>query len=479
MPDTLQQQPSLLWLRRDLRLDDHPGWAAALAGGGPVVPVFIRDPLFDEMTGAAARWRMGEAIAALDRQLRARGSRLILRQGDALGVLRDLIAETGAGAVIWSRAYDARQIARDTQIRASLTGQGVNAASVNAHLLFEPWTVATRAGGPFRVYSPFWRGVREREVAPPLPPPGDLAPPAVWPRSDDLGDWALGRAMNRGGAIVMRHAGIGEAAARSRLSAFLGGPIERYRGDRDFPARAATSGLSENLAYGEISPRVIWHAGRDAMISAEKPGQAEHFLKELVWREFAYHLLYHFPQIETHNWRSDWDSFPWREDNGDARLWRQGRTGVALVDAAMREMYVTGRMHNRLRMLAASFLTKHLMTHWRVGQGWFAECLTDWDVAANAMGWQWVAGSGPDAAPYFRVFNPDLQAEKFDADGAYRARWLAEGRGDPHPDALSYFDAVPRAWALDAAGPAPEPMISLAQGRARALEAYSARVAAE
>jgi len=203
--------------------------------------------------------------------------------------------------------------------------------------------------------------------------------------------------------------------------------------------------------------------------------QAEHFLKELVWREFAWHLLYHYPGIETENWREDWEGFPWRPDNAEAELWRRGRTGVPVVDAAMRQMYVTGTMHNRARMIVASFLTKHLLTDWRVGAAWFRDCLTDWDPASNAMGWQWVAGCGPDAAPYFRIFNPDSQAAKFDPDGSYRDRYLAENRRRPHSDAQAFFEAVPRGWCLSAQDPYPDPVIGLPQGRERALAAYEQR----
>ena len=234
-------------------------------------------------------------------------------------------------------------------------------------------------------------------------------------------------------------------------------------------ADAATSGLSEPLAYGEISPRTIWHAGQ-RLLAAGSPG-AEGFLKELVWREFAYHLMFHTPRITSTNWRSEWDAFSWREDEAhpDVIAWKRGVTGEPIVDAAMREMYVTGRMHNRSRMIVASYLTKHLMTHWKIGQRWFAECLIDWDPASNAMGWQWAAGCGPDAAPFFRIFNPATQAEKFDPDRMYRRRWL--GRGER---AMSYFDAIPPSWKLGPGSVPAKPIIDLKEGRLRALAAYDA-----
>jgi deoxyribodipyrimidine photo-lyase len=273
--------------------------------------------------------------------------------------------------------------------------------------------------------------------------------------------------MRRGAAVVRPWQRVGAAAAEARLDGFLASRVAGYRARRDFLAEDACSGLSENLTYGEIGPRQIWHAGWRAL--QEGAAGAETFLKELVWREFAYHLVYHSPQIVDRNWREGWDGFSWRGDNDEAERWRRGLTGEPVVDAAMRQMYVTGTMHNRARMIVASYLTKHLLTDWRVGQAWFAECLTDWDAASNAMGWQWVAGSGPDAAPYFRIFNPATQAEKFDPDGVYRRRWL-----DPRsPEARSYFEAVPRAWNLTASAPYPDPVIPLAEGRARALAAYA------
>ncbi len=445
---------------------------------GSVIPVFILDPVIEETYGAAPRWRLGLSIESLARDIEHAGSRLVLRRGDALEVLRGLIRETSATRVVWSRQYDRRSIERDTQIKKALSEDGIGAESVNASLMFEPWTVETQTGGMYKVYTPFWKAVRDRDVGAPLPTPGHLKPPQAWPASDDLATWHLGDAMNRGAAVVARHAVVGERAARDRLAEFVETAIDRYKSERDFPALHAVSGLSENLTYGEISPGTLWHAGLQAMHERDHMKEAEHFLKEVVWREFSYHLLYHSPQIETGNWRPEWDHFPWRDDNEDAERWRRGMTGIEMVDAAMREMYVTGTMHNRTRMLVASFLTKHLMTHWQVGEAWFRECLIDWDPAANAMGWQWTAGSGPDAAPYFRIFNPDTQAEKFDPERAYRDRFVAEGRSAPNADALAFFDAIPRSWGLSPKQSYPSPVIGLAEGRMRALQAYQNRVAA-
>ncbi|MEN8838699.1 MAG: deoxyribodipyrimidine photo-lyase, partial [Celeribacter marinus] len=315
--------------------------------------------------------------------------------------------------------------------------------------------------------------VKETDIAPCL-----SAPKVRWAealQSDALADWALGAQMRRGAAIVEPHCHVGEEAAMARLETFVAAHADVYQERRDFPSEPVCSGLSENLTYGEISPRTIWHAGMGALKAGARG--AEHFLKEVTWREFAYHLLYNEPDLAHKNHREGWDTFAWREDadSADVTAWKQGRTGIRFVDAAMREMYVTGTMHNRARMIVASYLTKHLMVHWRVGRAWFEDCLIDWDPAANAMGWQWVAGCGPDAAPYFRIFNPDGQLEKFDKQGVYVRRWIAEGQRTPSATALSYFEAVPKAWGVSAQDLYPKPVIDLKVGRERALAAYSER----
>ena len=456
--------PLILWFRRDLRLSDHPMLAAAAATGRAVVPVFVLDPETEAM-GVAARWRLGLAVEAFAKALERLGVRLVVRRGAALAVLRGLVAEVGATGVWWSRLYDPVAKARDEAVKAALKGDGVEARSFAGHLLHEPWEVATGQGGFYRVYTPYWNAVRGRVVEASRAPPNRLRGVEVSPESDVLPDW--GAAMNRGAAVALPYQRVGEAAALARLGAFLEDRVAGYAERRNFLGEDAGSGLSENLTYGEIGPRQVWHAGWRAL--QEGAAGAETFLKELVWREFAYHLVYHSPQIVERNWREAWDGFGWRGDNEDAERWRRGMTGEPVVDAAMRQMYVTGVMHNRARMIVASYLTKHLLTDWRVGQAWFAECLTDWDAASNALGWQWVAGSGPDAAPYFRIFNPATQAEKFDMGGAYRRRWLNKAS----PEARRYFDAVPVAWRLDAETPYPAPVITLEAGRMRALAALA------
>jgi deoxyribodipyrimidine photo-lyase len=460
--------PLILWFRRDLRAGDHPMLSAAVATGRPLVPLFILDAE-TEAIGSAAKWRLGLSLVDFSKRLEGLGSRMIFRRGAALDVLRAVMAETGAKGVHWSRLYDPASIARDKAVKAAMPG----AVSHAGHLLHEPHTVETGTGGFYKVFTPYWRSVQGRDVPAPLPAPKAMRAPDVWPVSDDLSDWRLGAAMRRGAEIVLPYQRVGEEAALARLSWFLHGPVDGYVRARDMCAEEGTSGLSQNLALGEIGPRTVWHGGMQAWLDGRRG--AETFCKEVVWREFAYHLMFHTPHITSGNWKPEWDAFPWRDENPDADRWKQGLTGEPFVDAAMREMYVTGTMHNRGRMIVASYLTKHLMTDWRVGLRWFEDCLTDWDPAANAMGWQWAAGSGPDAAPYFRIFNPATQAEKFDPGAIYRKRFIAELSRNPGAEALAYFDAVPRKWALDAAKPYPMPLIDLSEGRERALNAYSKR----
>ncbi|MDO5613260.1 MAG: deoxyribodipyrimidine photo-lyase [Paracoccus sp. (in: a-proteobacteria)] len=444
--------PVIWWVGRDLRLTDNPALVAA-AASGPVLPLMVLDTPEDAL-GAAPAWRLGQAMRALADNLAARGSRLIVRRGDAATVLAALMAQTGAQAV---HLNSPRPFFSAAAVRVAL-GEALHIHPGN--WLLAPGSVKTGAGGAYQKFTPFWRNLRGRDIAAPMPVPRITAP-AAWPASDD---WQLGTAMRRGAAIVARETRAGQAAALARLAEFLDGPVQDYTDARNLPAHPGTSGLSDALAVGEISARHIWHAATAAR--AEGAPGAETFLSELAWRDFARDLYFHSPAMDRQAWRAEWDSFPWRDDNPDAGSWRRGLTGIDIVDAGMREVYATGRMHNRVRMIAASFLTKHLLTHWRIGLDWFADTLTDWDPASNAMNWQWVAGSGPDAAPYFRIFNPDTQAAKFDPRGDYCRYWLS-GPGDAR-----FRAAIPLSWDIPSARPAP--VIGLAQGRARALAAYEA-----
>lgn len=465
--------PVIMWFRRDLRTVDHVALTAACARGRAVVPVFILDPL-TEGIGAAPKYRLGLSVAALAEELAALGMRLILRRGAALSVLRELVTETGAAAVYWSRLYDPAAKGRDTGVKAALKDDGLEVKSFAGHVLFEPWTVETQTGGYYKVFTPLWKNVRSRKLPACLPAPKEAVAPADWPASENLADWQMGAAMRRGADVLRPYCAVGQKAAAARLETFCDERVAEYQANRDLPAVEGTSRLSENLTYGEISPLACWHAGWRALENGA--ADAEVFLKELVWREFAYHLVHHTPHIVDQNWKPDWDGFAWNVDETPEVLaWKQGRTGVPFVDAAMREMYVTGTMHNRGRMIVASYLTKHLLTHWKVGQAWFADCLTDWDPASNAMGWQWSAGSGPDATPYFRVFNPVSQLEKFDKGHVYADRWIAEGNLAPTDTALSYFEAIPKSWKMSPKDVYPEAVMPVDLGRKRALDAYAGR----
>jgi deoxyribodipyrimidine photo-lyase len=314
-----------------------------------------------------------------------------------------------------------------------------------------------------------WRALQAISVDPEVLDVSRLQTPEKWPKSVDLKTLELSQGMGRGGKVVHKYANIGEQNAIKRLNEFLEEKIDQYKDRRDNLGEDFNSGLSENLTWGEISARKMWFAAENAKRIGLRG--AEHFQKEIAWREFGYHLSYHTPQIETENWRSEWNNFTWKGDCEDAELWRQGRTGEPLIDAAMRELYITGKMHNRARMLVASYLTKHLLIDWRVGKAWFEETLIDWDPASNAMGWQWVAGCGPDAAPYFRIFNPQGQAEKFDGENIYQNNYLNQGcQGSER--ALSFYEAIPKSWNLSCEDTYPEAIIDLKVGRERALLAY-------
>ncbi|MEM7268374.1 MAG: deoxyribodipyrimidine photo-lyase, partial [Pseudomonadota bacterium] len=326
--------------------------------------------------------------------------------------------------------------------------------------LIDPWVLKTGAGGPFKVFTPFWRALSKGETPPPVPSPGRID--GVNAASDDLADWALSAGLGSAKGQLANRIDAGEGAANDRLHAFLEGRSTRYAKDRDRLDVAGTTGLSDALAVGEISPRQIW-ATMDRY-SGDRGVEAAR--RQLVWRDFAHHILFHDPEMERENWRREWSAFPWRDDNADAEKWRWGRTGVEVIDAAMRELWVTGRMHNRARMLVGSYLTKNLLTHWRIGESWFRDTLIDWDPANNAMGWQWVAGCGPDAAPYFRIFNPETQAEKFDPAGVYRNYWL---RGEGAED---FRSMLPRH--VISVLESPPLMVDLKATRQRALSAWEA-----
>lgn len=419
---------AIFWFRRDLRLIDNPGLCAALDAAESVLPVYLWSP-GDEgewAPGAASRWWLHQSLTALDEALRARGSRLLVRRGPAAETLAQLVADAGAGSVFWNRLYEPALVARDTAVKAQLRDAGIAAHSCKAALLHEPWELATGKGEPYRVFTPFWKGALQRpEPGAPLAAPPNLKAPGKWPAGEPLDALGLVPAVRWTDGLAETWA-PGEAGALARLDAWCEARLGDYAGQRDRPDRDGTSTLSPHLHYGELSPRQAWHAATARRAELSERGIAS-WLRELGWREFAHHVLYHFPHTPTEPMHEKYAAFPWREDH-DRMLdaWQRGRTGIPIVDAGMRQLWATGWMHNRVRMIVASLLVKNIRAPWQSGARWFWDTLVDADLANNTMGWQWTAGCGADAAPYFRIFNPVLQGEKFDPEGAYVRRWVPE-----------------------------------------------------
>ncbi len=475
---------TLHWFRNDLRLADNPALLAAVAGG-PTLCLYILDTGPDRRPiGGASRWWLSRSLAALGEALARRHGRLVLMKGDPAELLPRVAAEAGIDRVTWNRRYEAKEIALDSRLKEALSGNGIDVSSFNSHLLNEPWQVTTTTGQPMKVFTPYWRAARQKgEPAAPIAAPARI-PAFSLPDSiealtvslDDLGleprkpDWAGG----------LRSAWTpGESGAAERLDDFLGSGLSGYAEDRDRPYRAATSRLSPHLHFGEIGPRQVWHALHHARATGEVAGSeqdAEKFLSEIGWREFSHHLLFHNPDLATRNYDSRFDAFPWQPDDKALSRWQRGQTGIPLVDAGMRELWATGWMHNRVRMVVASFLIKHLLQDWRTGEAWFWDTLVDADAANNAASWQWVAGSGADASPYFRIFNPVTQGETHDPQGAYVRRWVPELAGLSDGDIHQPWKASEKT--LREAGVRigetyPAPLIDLAFGRQRALDAFA------
>ena len=427
----MTQSPSIVWLRLDLRLADNPALQEAVQRGGPVVPLFIHAPEEESPwePGGASRWWLHQSLAALDADLRAAGSRLIIRRGPTLDTLRAVVKETGAGAVVWNRRYEPVLMARDAKIKEALRDDGLVAESFNAALLHEPWTIQNQSKKPFQVFTPFWKHcLTKPDPAEPLPEPKNLPAPSKWPKSLALDELELEPKINW--ADGLRAAWQpGEAGAIANLNRFLSKAFDDYANQRNRPDVTGTSRLSPHLHFGEISPRQVWHGLRRMAVKRGLPVECwrgSQFLSEIGWREFAHHLLFHFPHTPTEPLRADFKKFPWRKDAAWLRAWQKGRTGYPIVDAGMRELWATGWMHNRVRMIVASFLVKDLLLPWQEGTRWFWNTLVDADLAQNTLGWQWTAGCGADAAPYFRVFNPTSQGEKFDPHGDYVRKWCPE-----------------------------------------------------
>lgn len=473
--------PAIVWLRQDLRLADNPAIAAAAQTKQPVIFLYLLD---DDTPGrwrigGASRWWLHRSLEAVSRDLSKRGAKLVLRRGAASKVLPALIKETGARAVFWTRCYEPYAITRDTALKEALTRSGVDAQSVHGATLFEPWTVKTKTGDAFKVFTPFWRACLQSGAArAPITRMPRWAAFAGEVKSDALDDWGLLPTRPNWAASFEPEWTPGESGAHAALDDFLEHKLRAYPDARNEMGLAGTSRLSPHLHFGEISPAHIYAAVEAA--AAHKPAlrnAADKFLSEIGWREFSTNLLFHWPSLPEENWREQFNAFPWRDDDTGFAAWSRGRTGYPIVDAAMRELWVTGYMHNRARMIAASFLIKHLLIDWRRGEDWFWDTLVDADLANNAASWQWVAGSGADASPYFRIFNPVTQGERYDAAGAYVRRWVPEIAR--LPDTVLHKpweadEAILRAAGVKLGETYPAPLVDHAFARARALEAFKA-----
>ena len=475
----------MVWFRKDLRLADNPALAAALARGGPIVPVFVHDEEGegDWPLGGASRWWLHHSLAALDASLRERGSWLVIARGDSETELRRVLRDSGATSVYWNRRYEPAVRMRDAGLKSALAADGFEAKSFNGALLFEPHTIRNKQGGPFQVFTPYWRHCTGLGFPVPVKTgTGPLPAPATWPASlspDELGllptiPWD---------AAFSRDWTPGETGAKARLKRFLKEDVvHRYDERRDLPHVDGTSGLAPHLHWGEIGPRQIVAAvralGQKAGLDPASNG-ARVYLTEIGWREFSWHLLFHFERTPTRPLREDYEKFPWAEDADGKKLraWQRGRTGYPIVDAGMRQLWETGWMHNRVRMITASFLVKHLRLPWQRGAEWFWDTLVDADLGNNTLGWQWSAGCGADAAPYFRIFAPVTQGQKFDPEGEYVKRWVPELAKLPAKFVHAPWTApanVLEYAKVELGGNYPAPIVDHATARAEALAAFKA-----
>ncbi|WP_306016340.1 deoxyribodipyrimidine photo-lyase [Oceanicaulis sp. MMSF_3324] len=467
--------PVIVWFRQDLRLADNPALQAAAASGAPIIPVYILDDDAPggRKPGGASRWWLHHSLNSLSEDLQEINGHLIFMQGAAQAQLETLIQETGAQAVYWNRLYEPWARDRDERIKSALKDDGLKTRSFNGSLIVEPWDIATKTGNPYKVFTPFWKTLKADHA--PAEPIGRPEAPVFSEYKGGLSleafellptqpDWS-------GGIKALWTPG--ETAAHGRLGQFLKQAVTDYPDRRNLPGENGTSRLSPHLHFGEISPRQVWHAVKQS--NHARTDGADTYLSEIAWREFSYNLLYHFPDLPDANFQSKFDAFEW-DDNAEAlKAWQRGQTGYPIVDAGMRELWSTGWMHNRVRMIVASFLIKDLFIHWREGEAWFWDTLVDADLASNSASWQWTAGSGADAAPYFRVFNPVGQSEKFDPEGDYLRKWIPELADLPNK-------AIHAPWTADKAVLSragvtlgetyPKPIVDHGDARKRALAAF-------
>lgn len=471
--------PTVMWFRQDLRVTDNPALSHACAAGAEFVALYI----FDEESagqwsmGGASRWWLHHSLTALAKDLAQRGATLTLRRGPTQDILKRVAAEVGATLVVTSRCYEPWAQALETKVHDDLQAAGVTLRRFVGSVLFEPDVIKTKTGTAFKVFTPFWRSVSVTDVRAPIAAPDLIRQPAVLPRSERLEDWGLLPIKPDWAGGLRETWQPGSSQAQNRLEAFLASAIGAYSDQRNRPDVLGTSRLSPHLHFGEISPATCWH--RAHAIAKNNPklaGGLETFSKELVWREFSYQLLFHWPTLPEAPFRPEFEKFPWSGTDTQLKAWQRGQTGYPIVDAGMRELWATGWMHNRVRMITASFLIKHLLISWREGAAWFWDCLVDADLASNSASWQWVAGSGADAAPYFRIFNPQKQGETFDPEGVYVRRWVPEIAKLPDKYLHSPWDAPPEVLAhagITLGTTYPRPIVDHQQARAAALAAFA------
>lgn len=453
---------ALVWLRQDLRLKDNPALSQACASYDKVIPLYILDKKNSPLGGAQSWW-LHHSLLRLQKSLKKIGGDLLLKQGNPHTIITQLIEEYAIDAVYWNRCYEPLTIQRDKKMKEILLQKRIPVISCNGSLLNEPWQVANKSGTYFKVFTPFWKHCLQVTPIPaPLPTPTLLKIPSFI--GENIDDWKLLPEKPNWAAGFSEYWEPGETGAQKRLGSFIDNHLKGYTINRDIPAKDSTSKLSPHIHFGEISPWDIWRAIDLARLDINCDLQsADRFLSELGWREFSYYLLYHFPSLPLKNFKAEFDTFPWHNDASFLKKWQKGMTGYPLIDAGMRELWQTGYMHNRVRMIVASFLTKDLLIDWRIGADWFLDTLVDADLANNSASWQWVSGSGADAAPYFRIFNPTLQSKKFDPLGKYIKQWVPELAG---ADAQSIHEP----WAKGLSYP--KPLVLHDEARIRALTCY-------
>ena len=465
--------PVIVWFRRDLRIADNPALLEAAKTGRPVICLYILETKTERELGGASQWWLHHSLKSLTKDLKSIGAKLILRKGQAFRILDMLIEDTGADSIYWNRRYDLAPREIDAAIKADLTQRGLTVKSFRANLLSEPWTVKTKTDNYYKVFTPYWRMAQESiDTSEPLAPPKDMNTYLGALKSEPLESFDLLPASPDWGSKMSPHWTIGSKGAAKALAQFLDGPVSGYPDDRNRPDKEdGTSKLSPHLAFGEISPKQIWQACKNDLETARK------FLAEIGWREFSYVLLYHNPKLASENFKPAFNAFEWNSDEPALKRWQHGQTGYPFVDAGMRQLWQTGWQHNRVRMVTASFLIKHLLIDWREGEKWFHDTLVDADPASNAASWQWVAGSGADAAPYFRIFNPFTQGEKFDPNGDYVRKFVPELKHMPNKFIHRPWEA-PKLVLLEAGVTLgenyPNPIVNHKFARERALASYKA-----